>query len=82
MILKEKVTELLTKNNDLASVVSELSRYYYHIKVWSEKAVELAKLLQISDQIIEEKIKHHGAPHKLESTQQEHNQQTHHKKFF
>lgn len=33
VILKEKVTELMTKNDDLSRIVSELSRYYYHLKL-------------------------------------------------
>lgn len=33
IIFKRKVTELLQKNTDLSKVVSELSRYYYNIKL-------------------------------------------------
>jgi hypothetical protein len=36
-ILKEKVSELLDKNEDLSQVTSELSKYYYHMKKASEK---------------------------------------------
>lgn len=58
LILKEKTTELLAKNEDLSQIVWELSRYYYHIKVWAEKASELAKLLQLPDSNIESALKH------------------------
>lgn len=58
VILKEKVTELMTKNDDLSRIVSELSRYYYHIKQASEKAAELEKILHITDKDIEEKMKY------------------------
>lgn len=58
IILKEKVTELMTKNDDLSRIVSELSRYYYHIKLGAEKASELEKVLHIFDKDIEEKMKY------------------------
>jgi|GEM_PF-252075 len=58
VILKEKVTELMTKNDDLSRIVSELSRYYYHIKLGAEKATELEKILHIFDKDIEEKMKY------------------------
>ena len=58
VILKEKVTELMTKNDDLSRIVSELSRYYYHIKLGAEKASELEKILHITDKDIEEKMKY------------------------
>lgn len=58
VILKEKVTELMTKNDDLSRIVSELSRYYYHIKLGAEKAAELEKILHITDKDIEEKMKY------------------------
>lgn len=57
MILKDKVTELFEKNDDLSRIVSELSRYYYHIKMWAEKAAELSKILNVSNQEMEEKMK-------------------------
>lgn len=58
IILKEKTTELMTKNDDLSRIVSELSRYYYHIKLGAEKAAELEKILHITDKDIEEKMKY------------------------
>lgn len=67
VILKEKVTELMTKNDDLSRIVSELSRYYYHIKQASEKAAELEKILQITDKDIEEKMKYTLGERILES---------------
>ena len=32
IILKEEISILYQKNDDLVGVVSELSRYYYHLK--------------------------------------------------
>lgn len=55
-ILKEKVTELLEKNDELSDVVSELSKYYVHIKKASEKSSELSKFLQTPNPLIEEKM--------------------------
>lgn len=63
MILKEKVTELLEKNDDLSQVTSELSKYYYHMKKASEKTKELIRFLQTPDSAIEEKMeKYVGMP--------------------
>lgn len=56
-ILKEKVSELLDKNDDLSGVVSELSKYYVHIKKAAEKTSELTKFLQNPNPDMEEKIK-------------------------
>jgi len=56
-ILKSKVQELFEKNDDLSRIVSELSKYYYHIKKATEKSLELNKYLQEPDPLIEEKIK-------------------------
>ena len=56
-ILKEKTTELLEKNDDLNEVVSELSKYYVHMKKASEKTQELNDYLTDPDDTIEEKIK-------------------------
>lgn len=56
VLLKEKVTELLEKNDDLSQVTSELSKYYYHMKKASEKTKELIRFLQTPDTSIEEKI--------------------------
>ncbi len=67
VILKEKVTELMTKNDDLSRIVSELSRYYYHIKLGAEKASELEKILHIFDKDIEEKMKYTLGERILES---------------
>lgn len=55
-ILKQKTTELLEKNDDLSDVVSELSKYYVHLKKAAEKTSELSKYLQTPNQSIEEKI--------------------------
>jgi len=55
-LLKYKMTEFLEKNDDLTKVVSELSKYYYHIQKASEKTEELSKFLQEPDVDIEAKM--------------------------
>jgi len=55
-ILKAKTTELLDKNDELSDVVSELSKYYVHLKKAAEKSTELNKFLQPPNQNIEEKM--------------------------
>ena len=57
VILKQKTSELLDKNDELSDVVAELSKYYVHIKKASAKSGELNKFLQEPDNDIEEKIK-------------------------
>lgn len=56
IILKEEITKLLEKNDDLTDVVTELSKYYVHIKKAAEKTTELNKFLQEPDEDILEKI--------------------------
>ncbi len=56
-ILKEKMWELLMKNEDLTKISSELYRYYYRIKESHAKALELVDLLQSFDKEFDEKIK-------------------------
>lgn len=56
IILRDKVTALLEKNDDLSKMVSDLSRGYYRLKQASEKAQELNELLKVSDPQLEEKI--------------------------
>lgn len=56
IILREKVTDVLTKNDDLSKIVGELSRAYYRIKLAAEKIDELQNLLKIDDKQLEEKI--------------------------
>jgi predicted nucleic acid-binding Zn-ribbon protein len=55
-ILKEKVTDLLEKNDELSDVVTELSKYYVHIKKASEKTTELTKFLASPNPEVEEKM--------------------------
>lgn len=57
-ILKEEVTKLLEKNDELTEIVTELSKYYVHIKKAAEKTTELHKFLQEPDEEIQEKIDH------------------------
>ena len=63
-ILKAKVTELYAKNDDLTQVVSELSRYYYNIKMGASKVAELSEYLQIPDADIERRVGMHHQAHK------------------
>ncbi|AKH32558.1 hypothetical protein XF24_00196 [candidate division SR1 bacterium Aalborg_AAW-1] len=46
IILKDEIEGLYVKNDDLTHVVSELSRYYYHMKKISDKMQDLARDLQ------------------------------------
>lgn len=55
-ILKEKTREVLAKNDDLSKIVSELSRYYYHIKTWAEKVKELSRFLSTPDPKLEPQL--------------------------
>lgn len=61
-LLKQKTTELLDKNDDLSDVVSELSKYYVHLKKASEKSSELSKFLQTPNPNIEEKMEQYIKP--------------------
>jgi hypothetical protein len=58
-ILREKAAELIRANDDLTKITSELSRYYYHIKIGSEKIQELANFLRLPDPVIEDKLEHY-----------------------
>jgi hypothetical protein len=49
----------LDKNDDLSDVVSELSKYYVHLKKAAEKTTELSKYLQDPNPNIEEKMNHY-----------------------
>jgi|GEM_PF-6363666 len=42
IILKDEISDLYKKNDDLTYIVSELSRYYYHMKKVSAKMDELS----------------------------------------
>ena len=46
IISKDEIEGLYVKNDDLTHVVSELSRYYYHMKKISDKMQDLARDLQ------------------------------------
>lgn len=56
IVLRNKVTDLLDKNDDLSKIVSELSRAYFRIKIASEKAEELHTLLKVDDKQLEERM--------------------------
>ncbi len=70
LILKDEITWLYQKNDDLTHVVSELSRYYYHLKKISDKMDNLARDLQQPLEDLDRKIK----PFMYE-TQDEHNEE-------
>jgi len=72
-ILKEELTKLLEKNDDLTDIVTELSKYYVHIKKASEKSTELSKYLQEPSPEVEEKIHHRSTKKEEEKSE---------KKFF
>jgi len=55
-LLKQKTMELLEKNDDLSDVVSELSKYYVHLKKAAEKTTELSKYLHTPNPDIEQKM--------------------------
>ena len=56
IILRNKVTDLIAKNDDLSKIVWELSRAYYRIKLAGEKIDELQSLLKIDDKQLEDKM--------------------------
>ena len=56
IILRDKVSDLIMKNDDLSKIVSELSRAYFRIKLAAEKVDELHTLLKIDDKQLEEKM--------------------------
>ncbi len=72
-ILKEEITKLLEKNDDLTDVVTELSKYYVHIKKAAEKTSELTKFLHEPNPDVEEKIANFSWKNKEDSFE---------KKFF
>ena len=71
IILREKVTDLMAKNDDLAKIVSELSRAYYRIKLAGEKIDELNAILKIDDKQLEEKMQNTIWDNLIEKIQQE-----------
>lgn len=57
IILKDEISILYQKNDDLTHIVSELSRYYYHLKKISDKMDNLARDLQQPLEDLDRKIK-------------------------
>jgi len=57
VILRDKIQDLMRSNTDFSKMVSELSRYYYNIKMWAEKAHELSSYLKDPDPLMEERMK-------------------------
>ena len=56
-ILKQNMSDMMNKNEDLTHVVWELSRYYYNIKVGAQKVEDLAQHLTLPDDTIEQTMK-------------------------
>ena len=56
IILKDEISLLYQKNDDLTQVVSELSRYYFHLKKMSSKVTELSRYLQQPLENLDEKL--------------------------
>ncbi|MEI7478097.1 MAG: hypothetical protein WCJ81_06505 [bacterium] len=54
--MREKVTELISQNDDLSKIVSDLSRAHYRMKLAAEKVEELHAILKAEDKQFEEKI--------------------------
>ncbi len=48
-IVKYKAQQLLQQNEDYAKIVSQLSRYHYHLQQASEKVKELNVILGVDD---------------------------------
>ena len=55
-ILKKRTASLLQQNEDYSKLVSELSRYYFHIKEATHKVQELGKLLRVYDSDLDQKL--------------------------
>lgn len=55
-ILKKKTASLLQQNEDYSKLISELSRYYFHIKEATHKVEELGKLLRVYDSDLDQKL--------------------------
>ncbi len=55
-ILKHNAQLLLDQNEDYMKIISQLSRYYYHIRQASEKTKELQDILRIHDDDMDKKI--------------------------
>lgn len=66
IILRDKVTVLISKNDDLSKIVSDLSRWYFRMKQASEKAEELSALLKVNDSQLEEKMQSMSVSERLE----------------
>lgn len=55
-ILKKRTAGLLQQNEDYSKLISELSRYYFHIKEATHKVQELGKLLRVYDSDLDQKL--------------------------
>ncbi len=55
-ILKKRTWTLLQQNEDYSKLISELSRYYFHIKEATHKVQELGKLLRVYDTDLDQKL--------------------------
>lgn len=66
-ILKKRTASLLQQNDDYSKLVSELSRYYFHIKEAAHKVQELGKLLRVYDSDLDQKLTKVGLEHSAAS---------------
>lgn len=62
-ILKQKTATLMQQNEDYSKLISELSRYYFHIKEATTKVEELWKLLRVFDSDLDQKLTKVGVDH-------------------
>lgn len=55
-LLKDKTATLIQQNEDYSKLISELSRYYFHIKEATSKVEELGKLLRVFDSDLDQRL--------------------------
>lgn len=55
-IIKHKAQQLLRQNEDYAKIVSQLSRYHYHLQQAAEKVKELNEIVWIHDDDLDKKL--------------------------
>jgi len=80
IVLKEELTQIYEKNDDLTDVVSELSRYYYHMRKASEKMTDLVRYLQIPDDALTMRIESYVGKDRDSLTEDDEDEEYHEKK--
>ena len=81
-VLKDELTHIYEKNDDLTDVVSELSRYYYHMRKASEKMTDLVRYLQIPDDALTTRIETYISKDRDSGEDEESIEQEHRKKWL